>query len=69
MPKTSTETLLVCDNCKKKFTEKAIVKKSLGKGFKIFTPGCKTWEKDGEQWAFFCPHCDQAHFFGFDLAI
>ena len=69
MPKISTETLFVCDSCKKEFTEKAIVKKPLPNGFTIFTPGCKVWEKNGKQWGLFCPYCDTAHFFGFDLAV
>ena len=69
MPKTSAETMLVCDSCKKKFTEKAIVRKPLVNGFTILTPGCKVWEKDGKQWAFSCPYCDTIHFFGFDLAV
>lgn len=69
MPKTSAETMFVCDSCKKKLTEKTVVKKPLGNSFEIHTPGCKVWQKDGKQWGLFCPHCDTPHFFGFDRAV
>ena len=62
-------TIYICDKCKKRLTKETVVKKPLANNFSILTPGCKVWKQDGKQMALFCPHCDTAHFFGFNKLV
>jgi len=56
-----------CDNCKEMFDENQVVVKSLPENFHISVPFSVVFEKDGIQYAPFCPKCDSIHVLGFDV--
>lgn len=52
-----------CQECRKTFLASELKEVEMPKNFKVSTPKCAVYEKDGKQYVPGCPHCDNVFFF------